>query len=1682
MSAENAAGIGRWREGKRTRKRPDRGGVSAKKWMGTMLLTVLLVLTAGGLSWIVWQLVYPREISPEFVPIFITRFKQPQIPTIPQAAADRDRIRQATFLDSINSEVKADDGLTLEVIQDRLDRLVQKKADDEVLVYLSTRAVVDGEGTVQILAYDSDPFVAKTLLPFKAVLTALKQCPARRKLLVLDLIPDRSSPLELGGTEDGIADLISKELTRSNGQGRFDDPHLAVLVACSPGEVALWSEPLRQSVFGHFFVQALNDPEADTDSDHAVSLQELSKYLPERVDAWARQHRALRQRPMMIGSTEFFSLSSLNRRKPQPQNRTEQSAKDEEKKKLAARSESSSEKVKESEKKKAEDEGQLEKKTKAKDTAEHDTDERTSGPVYPLWLAKGWELRERWANGPEIMQAPRLFRQLEANLLRHEEHWRLGNDPKSLESALERTVSALAAKMEQERRENRPPERSVGQALAWGKIAEQPLVKSLKEILDRERRPDPLANADQRKAQRTEMVGALLKSLKDKTSLDLTMSIVEAATDARLDIETVQLLDSIISVSALPRNIIELRLLQQLADRARKGRREDWDDDLTKKIWDTVLVAERANNRPGAFLWLRGLLDEADGLRHEAEVLLLPQAFGYTSARQLARSWEAVAQAFSFIDDSQARIGEAQKAIMLARAALPAYLPFLESSTSVQRSALWLDTARTVQAVDDLLEKTDLTSESPAPTRDQLEQLNSLLTEKTQELRRQLVDLFRPFRAESVQRLIASCEENLPDPRLGQEIEALLQTPFLKGSDRQALWKASLALDRRLGELADRDGGATTDLGTSADRLLAVKDLVTRRKQRLLALLRLADPKSTVSELEPGADPSRIHARADGPTESGPPSAGEPLAQVWRDLARYTRSVHSRITDALHRGEREPGDDRPALIVPALMLDEGHNPIRQGRDRERRAAWTWLASRYQHESRDLQGLLDSSGAFFEAASIEVPRASEIRPEPSVKLSLPEQVSNIRQLSSSQPTIDVDIQLTLGGTDAGTPEKVTIAVLETDDPRLRASKPQPAELELSSASAKLARLHVEWDETKGNNSKAPPAGIIVQARLPSGRAFHLLVPIEIVPAQARPRLALRVDPTQAVDVPCDPLRLRTLPDKQPYFVVVKNPSSVDRKVIVDVMAGDSMIASSSEKDKPPLEVKSGSTLVASFGDPTGKPTDPLPESPQNLSLRLRDAASGQEYERLVVRPVIAAPLEYIEIATAQFTPPRRGESNRLDVELRSLPQMTGPPCPIKLELPSDPELFPGFVEPPRGKLEGRVDPGGKSLRLFAEDIRLKPIVRDEALFSLSVDGIARALWYQTRFVPEGQAQKVEPVQKRRVRFQPTLSVQPDKPAKLTVHFQVDNAPPDAILEFRLGHFERGEFKPDIKDWSDRAQPRHIGFDPRGKGGAALFEASVGDWNRDFEVPGIRGRKLLYAFLLDANGRTQLDKWGMELVLDDVPPQVTHLEVPVEIDATTTRVNARANVKPTESGVKDVRFIVNGGGKGDFAKADAENKTIPGKPSAGDPNTWEASLPVPQGASGKLVVSARATSGVGLTGFAHGETTIREPAPQPAPAATKPVEDKPGTIQGKVTENDVAQPNLTVYLINPKAKDNENPYKDEKKTNPDGTYTFSDVKPGLYRLYCVKDATGRRAIKDVLLESGKTVGQDLDLLLP
>jgi hypothetical protein len=426
-------------------------------------------------------------------------------------------------------------------------------------------------------------------------------------------------------------------------------------------------------------------------------------------------------------------------------------------------------------------------------------------------------------------------------------------------------------------------------------------------------------------------------------------------------------------------------------------------------------------------------------------------------------------------------------------------------------------------------------------------------------------------------------------------------------------------------------------------------------------------------------------------------------------------------------------------------------------------------------------------------------------------------------------------------------------------------------------------------------------------------------------------------------------------------------------------------------------------------------------------------------------------------------------------------MTGPACPVTLNLASERELFPAFLEQPKGNPGGNIEPDGKA-RTLSANIRFDPRQPEEGRFHLTVDRLQRALWYKTLFRAGGEVQIAIRDNKARVRFERKLEVSPNQRTKIHVQFAVDNAPDDARLKFRLGEIKGGKLVDEVALPDLTPKNQHIGFEVNGKEGAIVFDASVSDWDRDIEIPVIRGLKHLVAELRSIDPSTAkvtvLDRFDSDLLVDDRAPQNPRIiEFPKKIPKGLERVPVKATVDIPESGIKEVVFIQ--GPPSEFDKPDVDKKTIPGKQNDSDPGVWEGMLKLDKDQSGKLVISARFTSGTGVAARSEAaEAEIDEPPPAPAAAAAAPQE--PGKIEGRVTELDYRQPDLPVYLIDLNAKDKDESVKMEK-TKSDGTYEFPDLKPGKYRIYCIKKSSGRKDDQTVTVPSGKTVKQDLDLLL-
>ncbi len=1216
----------------------------------------------------------------------------------------------------------------------------------------------------------------------------------------------------------------------------------------------------------------------------------------------------------------------------------------------------------------------------------------------------------------------------------------------------------------------RPPVvRSVGQARAFGRQADPALKAALAGLIELRRDVSP-ADLDKVLKER-------LAKFKDKSGLDFAEALVAALESENeiLDPKTLAFLDGIVKQAEAiinpahpPGEILEIRFLRQLARRAEIV--GEWKSDTARMAWRTVLYAEQANNRPESMAWVRRQLDEADASLHEARVLLLPEAAGYATWGQIATAWDDAWAKYQVAGEQQRAIREGQAALSGSLFTLVNLIPYLEASPNTELQAEWLEAATLSSDVARMLEPPN--DQHPATPGNV-----STLVGAVGRLDGLSRKLMAPFQPSAIRSTIGRCRSDVPPDRtLGLQIDAMLLTPFLTVADRQALYDAGRALDGRLEKTwrqGESDGlPSVTSGGKPGER-------ARRRFERMAACLKLAGDPTTARRLDEyrqtieQSSQLKPASRVDLAWDMSDP------ASAWSSMAHCAELAYASFAQLLRASAQPDALDRPGWLAPAYIagFDEwSSNPTRRSRGQAALATWSWLAAHYLHESRDLHTLTDPDGV-LELAARECPTDSQGVSGVALRIDGP---TTPIQLSQIRPVATATVQLVLTGAAAVDPQMIKVDMLQPEDARLKVAGPEPVAPEVSQAAPTAVSVELQLSDDSSRASLPPPAGLVVRARMPDGRTYHRLVPLSIVSAGTSPRLALSRRRDVCEDLPMDRLRLRPIAGlRQPFFVFVKNPSDRRWGVIVEILDGDKVVGSSGPK---PLEVAaqpSPPMQVPSFGPPAPKPGVELHEPEGLLRLRLSDP-SGAVLDEQPLRAAIAEPTDYLEVKPVEFAPASPGQPNRLTVVVRALPELAGPPCQIELVLPMDAidkELFPSLRDLPKiGKLAGVLKPGKSELTLYAENVALEPTGKAEGSFCLNVDGVRGSLWFRGQFpLVGGPKQAVEPSQPR-VRFLAHPKVEPDKPAQLEVAFRVDDAPSDSQLDFRLEQVLVGEI--DDLSWHGPAKRRHLGFDPGGESGALLFEASIQDQFQLIPVQGVLGPRLLRARLLDKTGRKELDSYKVETTLDDQLPRALTIKLPAQIARGDRSLMVRASVSPPPSRITEVAFSF--GTKPEFEKAASENRTF--KARTGDPEgrNWSATLPVPADAPAKLVVTARFTTGVGLTAFASGEVEVIDP---PKPEDPKLAAAKPGVIKGSVKEGDRPQPGLKVYLIDPAvpATPDKSPVLASKDTDDKGMFIFTKLDPKPYRIYCQKQdgINNRAADKRVTLEPGKSIQLDLDL---
>lgn len=318
-SAEGGAGGGAGKGPSPDRPRRFRGGSAGSRvdqkqpvWFRLFVPIVALVVIAAGIGVLFWMLRLGAT-RPLLVAWAVTDYESPEIPLNQFAYRDVQKILRSTSfaLGNSRSEVAADNLQTRGGFENFFGGTVPRLQEDTVVVYLSAHGISRSDGGYILLSESTSDL--QTQYPVRRVLEQMAQCPARRKLLILDAtrIPSRLALGLLGNdfVENVKADFqaVTKNLPESNS--------FWVFLSSDAGQSSWASRSVGHSIFGITMAYALRGGiavDAANDrgrTDGYLSVQEITDYVQKRVASWAPRFRdGAIQKPLCLTHGPDFRL------------------------------------------------------------------------------------------------------------------------------------------------------------------------------------------------------------------------------------------------------------------------------------------------------------------------------------------------------------------------------------------------------------------------------------------------------------------------------------------------------------------------------------------------------------------------------------------------------------------------------------------------------------------------------------------------------------------------------------------------------------------------------------------------------------------------------------------------------------------------------------------------------------------------------------------------------------------------------------------------------------------------------------------------------------------------------------------------------------------------------------------------------------------------------------------------------------------------------------------------------------------------------------------------------------------------------------------------------------------------------------------------------------------------------
>jgi hypothetical protein len=867
----------------------------------------------------------------------------------------------------------------------------------------------------------------------------------------------------------------------------------------------------------------------------------------------------------------------------------------------------------------------------------------------------------------------------------------------------------------------------------------------------------------------------------------------------------------------------------------------------------------------------------------------------------------------------------------------------------------------------------------------------------------------------------------------------MLEVPWLKATDREAIWTAvrlqaqALNDKTRSEDQGDNERHARTEAPPRSEEQTALRreSLRASRRARLALTLLKLDGVADLKDLENKLEQARNEQPAQPATW---PALAHRIQKTWIDAAN------------------------------TLVAKEG-SPKETVAQTE--ALWQWLADHYRYEQKDLEGWTEGSDDVtreLKKIAEEYKELITTRPLPAVwieKVSVePTHLDLLDDKRDARCTLRYDLRRE-SGAPAVTPE---MPVVLANSSWFQFQQPGLDWKEVQGKYELTVPIQLKPDAEK--SSGPAPEGILVQIQV-NGRTFHHKVRTLVRPPV---RESLQLIISQKKEQPTPDLignELRLRPNQpQTFYVHVKNPSAQPKDAIVELRANslkDGVIRKS-------ISVKANEVQRVNFeGQALPMADEKKKESPRELSeltssvqIRIRDAKDDKvEYDKVEFRVVIKDPQDLVQVRQIYYDPSKK----LLFARVEPREPFTGDKCMVRLVIPE--ERNPGLLWKGKGKVGGPLLPDQKVLELTAEDLQFaEDASAEELIVYVTVDDCDRAFIYRVHL---GRSQGGRTLGTRDLspdfRLLGRKAILPDEEYRALV--EVDNIGRNVQFEVSKDATKMGKFE---LEWPRPQQPkgdreRIVRFSPVGTEGDLVFKTSVKDWVFRVKTDGIRGAWKLRVRLLNKEMNDPTKE--MTIQSDDSPPENVHFlsvgatKVPDRLSGALEVPKAasllvKAEGQDEQSDIDKVFFFI---GEPMDEKEPPNTKLFEATAINDAKTIWQREVPLPPNTE-TVSITVKFINGVGKPKTATLSVKLKAPE-----------EAKYGRIEGTVTIGERKPSDLTVVLTDKAGKTKTT------TTEKGGKFAFEKVDPGAYTVSA--EDVQRKAAKSVSVELGKTASVDLEL---